>query len=376
MSDLSVHESRYRSGRRFLLRWLWLLFAAIVPSTGTGVLAQQPEARQAESTGSTSVACTSGTGEAESVEHKLCLGEHITGFGGYDFSGPCDVIAYLTDPREERAARGLLESHIKSVSSECSDQVSLNIRKGEYEFADLHRWGNQASELLLLDEETRIPGANGVMGPFIVDNRVTFFFDPEGLTDSEEAIAEANQALLTHGFDLEAFQLTSNPFLTRSLSWTLLGVSDPCVPVNPPLAVCFDVEGVQASLVDATPTEVLGMAQLQSAPDLVYAFTISWDISVSLEEYANAAIKELPAGPTSPSPSADNVEGYPAIRYDLEPAWAADPSPQPRMQMVLFIDTGSGIASIVGIPNKPGMSHEEIYAGAKRVARILRVQQD
>jgi len=373
---MTAHHYTHCSGRRSSLRWLLLFAAASVLGSGTDLLAQQPEGRQVRGTVATPIACTSDSGEAESVEQELCLGEHIHGFGGYDFVGPCEVIVYLTDPGGQGDARGLLERHVEANSPECNDGVSLEIRQGEYEFADLHRWGSQASELLLRDEETRIPGADNVMGPFVVDNRVTFFVDPESLTDSEETIAEAKQVLSAHGFDLEAFHLTSDPFLTRSLSWTLLGISDPCIPVNPPLSVCFDVEGVQASLVDATPTEVLGMAQLHSAPDLVYAFTISWDISVPLEEFANAAIKELPAGPTVPSPSADRVLGYPAIRYDLEPEWAADPSPQPRMQVVLFIDTGAGIASIVGMPKKPGLSQEEIYAGAKSVARILRVQQN
>jgi hypothetical protein len=344
----------------------------VVLNLGTGLLAQQYEARLSQAPASTPMPCTPDPGRHETIDEELCLSAQISGFGGYDFSGPCEVVAFLTNLGEEGVARALLESHIKAKSPECGGQVSLDIRKGEYEFVDLSRWGDEATQLLLRDEETRVPGADDVIGPFIVDNRVTFFMDPESLTNSEETINKVKQVLVTHGFSLEAFQLTSNPFLTRSLSWNLLGVRDPCVPLNPALAVCFDVQGVRASLVDATPTEVLGMARLSSRSDLVYVFTISWDISVSLEKYANSAIQELPSGFTLLNSSADNVDDYPAIRYDLEPSWTEGSSLEPIIQMVLFIDTGAGFASIAAMPNKSGISQEEIYSGAKRVARILR----
>ena len=147
--------------------------------------------------------------------------------------------------------------------------------------------------MLFGDEGIRIPGADDIVGPFVIDNRVTFFVDPESLTDSEDTISKINQILLAHGFNLEAFHLTDNPFKTRSLSWKLLGISDPCIPVNPPLSVCFNAQDVEASLVDATPTSVLGIAQLRSMPDPVYAFTVSWDFSDHLQENAPTQILEL-----------------------------------------------------------------------------------
>ena len=388
MIRLAIHDSRYRSGRRFPLRWLWLLVAAVGLGAGTAILAQQPESRQAQNAASAATPCAlgpSGTQTLEqyqSVEQQMCLGEHIPGFGGYNYVGPCEVIAYLINLEGADAAHGLLERHIKANSPDCGDRVSLNIRKGDCEFVDLHRLGNRASELLLRDEATRIPGADDVMGPMLVDNRVNFFVDPESLTDTEEVIARAEQVLLAHGFDLGAFQFTSNPFSSKSLSYYLLGVSDPCVPVNAPLFVCFDVQDVQARLVDGTSTMVMGAADLQSNPDLTYAFMISWDVSVSLEEYANALMQEEDAEWTMLNPKSVNVEGYSAIRYDLEPAPTADlpfdrrdfdPNYQDP-KMLLLIDTGSGIATIIGTPRKPEVSSEELYAGAESVARILRIR--
>lgn len=147
---------------------------------------------------------------------------------------------------------------------------------------------------------------------------------------------------------------------------------DSCIPLNATLSVCKDVQGVAVSLVDATPKAVLGIARLRSKPELFYVFHVAWDISASLEEYANAQMQEQVKGSPLPEPSAVRVEGFPAIRYDLKSASTAKSSAGPRI--MLFIDTGAGIATIVGHSKAAGMSSEDVYAGAQSVARILRVR--
>ncbi|MGQ7829866.1 hypothetical protein [Altererythrobacter sp. Z27] len=361
----------------------------ILLGTGSTGLAQQPHNRPSEPAVSAPLPCLPDPNAGEDSDQQACLSEHIAGFGGYNYLGPCEVAAYLLDPETSAEARDLLTRYIEAASQDCGERLSIDIRHGAYNYVDLHRWGSQAGELLTGDADSMIENADAFMGPFILDNRVTFFVDPESFmtpaTGPDAAIAAAKQALLAHGFDLEAFRFTSDPFSIRSLAWNFFGVSDPCVSVKPPLSVCTNIPDVQVSFVDASPTGVLGTARLRSGPGLSYIFIISWDAPVSLEEYAADFISEEDAGYALANPHRFALGEFPAIRFDLTPAREAESpveqgEPGPELftpKMILFIDTGAGIATFSDAPRMPGSPEatlEEIYSGAESVARILRIQ--
>lgn len=382
------------SRSRLLSQWLLLLITAVAMSSSAGLYAQQNENRQVQTTSSDSTSCALGPdGEQtlqqnQAVEQQMCLSEHIPGFGGYNFVGPCDAVAYLIDLEGADAARGLLTQHIEANSPNCENLVSVEIHKGDYEFADLLRLGSEASELLLRSERTRLPGFEGVNGPFFLDNRVTFYVDPEAYMDSHDepkaAVAQAGEALHAHGFDMQAFHITRNLFSSSSLSYYWAGIVDRCIPVNPPLKLCFDVQDVLAGSAFGSSTSYFIGVDLQTRPDLTYMVMISWDVPDSLEEYADILMREEGAEWILSNPIAADIAGFPSIRFDLEPLPAADlpfnrrdfdPGYQDPNLMVL-IDTGSGIATIIGTPRVPEATAEDLYSGAESVARILRIQQN
>lgn len=374
MSLKGKNKPEYGPVRRSLSRGLSAFIATVILVCGTGLLAQQPESEQIQAAASAPLPCIPGPAGPETAEQQLCLNGHIPGFGGYSFVGPCEVIVYLTDLGEVGAADNLLQRYVAANLPKCGSKLLLEIRKAKYSFADLYRWGGQARKLLLHDEETKIPDAGDVLGMFIVDNRVSFYLDPESLTDTKAIIAKANQVLRAHGFDPGAFRFSKDLFSSSLVSRNLLGISDPCVPLNSALSVCMNLQDVEVSLVDATPMSVLGSAKLRSRVDLFYVFQIAWDSSPSLEEYAEAQLQDLAAGSTLSNPVAVKVQGYPAIRYDLEPASAAGSSNLPPIKMILFVDTGAGLATIIGIPKKPDVSSEDLYVGAESVVRILQIR--
>lgn len=377
------------TGRGSAAAWLLCFVAIVQLGTATVGLAQQPHDRPNKPATSAPLPCLPDPNAAEDSDQQACLGGHIPGFGGYNYLGPCEVAAYLLDPEANADARDLLTRYIEAASQDCDERLSIDIRQGTYSYVDLHRWGSQASELLVGDADTMIENADAFMGPFILDNRVTFFVDPEAfmtpVPGHDEAIAAARQALLAHGFDLEAFRFTSDPFSSRSLAWNFFGVSDPCVSVNPPLSVCTNIPDVQVSFVDASPTGVLGTARLRSGPRLSYIFIISWDAPVSLDEYAADFMSEEDAGYALANPHHFTFGEFPALRFDLTPTKEAEsPSEQGepgpeffKQRMILFVDTGAGIATIGDAPRMPGspeVSLEQLYSGAESVARILRIR--
>ncbi|WAT16809.1 hypothetical protein OZN62_07595 [Aurantiacibacter sp. MUD11] len=371
-----------QAGHCALAARLLPLLGAILLGSGTGALAQPQDMRRAESPTSPQLPCQTEPGAAHSVERQLCLSEHIPGFGGYHHEGPCEVAAYLADPDEASAERELLRRYVEAASPDCGDDLTIEFRQSRYDLVDLHRWGDQASALLLSGEEQATGiDAYDVLGPLVLDNRVNFFFDPEALAGSDEAMAEARANLSDNGYDLDAFHISNDPFSTRALSWYLLGVADPCLPVNPPLAICMNDPQVQVSLVDGSPTGVLGTATLRSSPDLSYVFIISWEEQVSLRDYARRQEEDMEY--VLSNCARVGIGQFSGLRFDLEPAPAtqapaARSFENPALQsprMVLFVDTGAGMATIVGTPRASTVSQEDLYRGAESVARIFRVRQ-
>lgn len=148
------------------------------------------------------VPCTSGPRGAGSVEQQMCLAEHIPGFGGYYHAGPCRLMVYLTDSRSGDSARATLERWAKATLPKCRSRVSVDIREGEYEFTELYRWGSEATDLILFDKATKIPGAGGMSVPFI-ENRIGLHMD------TEETVAKVKEVLRDQGLPLEAFRFSS-----------------------------------------------------------------------------------------------------------------------------------------------------------------------
>lgn len=164
-------------------------------------------------------------------------------------------------------------------------------------------------------------------------------------------------------------------FLVATCTGSASENQDSCVELNSRLSVC-DVENVAVSFVDGTDTAVMGIARLGGSDGLKYVFHVSWDVESSLETYAKAhargTAQEAPSDFELQSPVTTVVEGFTAIRYDLLPSGGAGPSAQP--QLLLFIDTGAGIATIFsGTLNHSGVTLDDLYAGAKSAARILRI---
>lgn len=147
----------------------------------------------------------------------------------------------------------------------------------------------------------------------------------------------------------------------------------PCTPLNATLSVCNDIPGISVSLVDATPGAVLGIAKVSERDKLSYVFNIAWNTSVPLEQYAQSHAQGLASGYALQKPVSVTVEGKPAIRYDFAPlsGHAANTGPK----VALFIDTGAGLATFISSTGKPGITPEELYRGAVKAARILRIGQ-
>jgi len=318
-----------------------------------------------------------------SVEQQLCLSDHIRGFGGYNFDGPCQVTVYLALTEEPVILPDLLQQNIAAGSPDCGDDLNISIQPSDYNYAELNLWGEQAFALLEGQETKYGRLADAMHGPFILDNRITIFLDQESFlgtaTEAKESLAQSVTNLRANGFDLNAFRFTSDPFSSRALSWNFLGVSDPCVPLNPTLSVCMNDAQVQASLVDGTPNSVLGTARLRSRQDIFYTFIISWADDVTLKEYERRKREELEFELSHFTRL--TIGGFDALRFDSSALPAKDPRDDqsglnpdmPRPRMFLFVDTGAGIVTIVGVPRNAQVSQEDLYSGAESVVRILRI---
>lgn len=359
------------------------LWAAIIASAATSAFAKAPDPDQATSQPATVETCFAEATGFPSVDQQLCLGEHIPGFGGYDFEGPCLATVYLLSVEDDTTVPDFLRQNIAAASPDCGDDLVISIRTGDYNFADLQLWANQAMALLFADDPSQMPLSDALLGPFFLDNRITIFVDQEAFpgtaAQAEEDMAQAREKLRAAGFDLGAFRLTSDPFSSRALSWNLLGVSDPCVPVNPALAVCMDDARVQASIVDGTPTGVLGTAMLRSRQDIIYTFIVSWAEDMSLRDYARRQEEEMQY--VLSDCTALQLGEFAALRFDVTSnASVGSPDDQgirnpdlPQPRMVLFVETGAGIATIVGMPMNPEVPLQDLYSGAESVAGMFQI---
>lgn len=151
------------------------------------------------------VPCMSGEKGPGSVEQQNCLGEHIPGFGGYNYAtGGCTMVVHLTDLKQERAARAILVPFSKAMRPECGNRMSLDIRKGQYEFAELFHWSTKARHLLMRNKDTRIPGVRvrGMGIPFH-ENRISFS------VEKDDMLPRVKQVLRKHNIPVEAFRIGS-----------------------------------------------------------------------------------------------------------------------------------------------------------------------
>lgn len=360
-----------------------LLCAASAVGTTSDVRAQNPGREAAGSQVQAPPPCIAEATVFPSLEQQLCLGDHIRGFGGYNFDGPCQVTVYLPFTAEPVVLPDLLQKNIAAASPDCGDDLTISIQASDYSYAELNRWSEQAFEFLEGEEAMDRTFADAMLGPFVLDNRITVFLDLESFfgtaAQAEENVARFVEKLRAAGFDLNAFRITSDPFSSRSLSWNLLGVNEPCVPLNPTLSVCMNDPQVQASLVDGTPTGVLGTARLRSRQDIFYTFMISWGDDVTLTEYVRQQEDEMQFELSRST--ALTVGGFDALRFDISAMPTEDsrydqsnlkPDIQ-RPRMVLFVDTGSGIMTVVGLPTTFQVSQEDLYSGAESVAKIFRI---
>lgn len=389
---LASEEVVSDDARHFLIAWsyrlssffLTILLCAVIAAGATAkARAQDPGRDSATTSIEAPPPCIDEATFFPSVEQQLCLSDHIRGFGGYNFEGPCQATVYLSFPAKPIILPDLLQPNIAAASPECGDDLTISIQASDYSYAELNLWGEQAFGILEGEETMQRTIADAMLGPFVLDNRVTIFLDLESFfgpaAQAEENLAQFVAKLSSSGLDLNAFRITSDPFSSRALAWNLLGVSDPCVPLNSALAVCMNDAQVQASLVDGTPTGVLGTARLRSRQDIQYTFMISWADDVTLEEYACQQEKEMEFELSHST--ALTVGGFEALRFDiselptkdsLEDQSGLNPDlPKPRM--VLFVDTGAGIMTIVGMPMKPEVPLQDLYSGAERVAGIFRI---
>ena len=106
---------------------------------------------------------------------------------------------------------------------------------------------------------------------------------------------------------------------------------------------------------------------------------ISWGDDVTLMEYVRQQENEMEFELSNFT--ALTVGDLNALRFDVSALptkdsrdGQSDLNPDmPRPRMVLFVDTGVGIMTIVGMPMKPEVPLEEIYSGAESVAGIFRI---
>ena len=360
-----------------------LLCAASAVGTTSDVRAQNPGREAAGSQIQAPPPCIAEATVFPSLEQQLCLGDHIRGFGGYNFDGPCQATVYLPFTAEPVVLPDLLQQNIAAASPDCGDDLTISIQASDYSYAELNQWSEQAFEFLEGEEAMDRTFADAMLGPFVLDNRITVFLDLESFfgtaAQAEENVARFVEKLRAAGFDLNAFRITSDPFSSRSLSWNLLGVNEPCVPLNPTLSVCMNDPQVQASLVDGTPTGVLGTARLRSRQDIFYTFMISWGDDVTLTEYVRQQDDEMQFELSNST--ALTVGGFDALRFDFSALPTevsrddqSDLNPDmPRPRMVLFVDTGAGIVTIVGVPKNVQVSHEDLYSGVESIFRIFRI---
>ena len=165
-------------------------------------------------------------------------------------------------------------------------------------------------------------------------------------------------------------------FLVAACASGTVASRSSCVPLNPGLSVCDNVDGVRVSFVDATPTAVLGIARLTQRPDFLYVFHVSWAKERPLAAYARRqardAAREAGPGLEIIGPVPDEIEGMPAVRYDLKPSGVSGPSSEARV--IVVVDTGAGLALFNGSSTGAAATREALYSGAKTVVKILDVR--
>ncbi len=149
------------------------------------------------------ILCMSSEKGQGSSKQQKCLEEHIPGYGGYYGIGNCETVVYLTDLKHEEKTRTILLPILKHMNPGCRATMSLDIRKGQYTFSELRRWGGKASFLFLRDEDTRIPNVSGPSGAPYFDNRISWY------VKHDDMIPQIKQLLLEHNITLEAFNFRS-----------------------------------------------------------------------------------------------------------------------------------------------------------------------
>lgn len=153
-----------------------------------------------------------------SIEQQNCLGEHIKGFGGYYYTSSCTMVVYLTNLKKEQEARTILEPFSKAMSPECGNRMSLEIRKGQFEFSDLLKW-SKASEILTFGKNTKVPGVHAGRSIPFFDNRAHISVDKDYL------IPIVKQFLREHNIPIEAFNITSKESELKAKSKQLAAFS-------------------------------------------------------------------------------------------------------------------------------------------------------
>lgn len=142
------------------------------------------------------VPCMTGETGPGSLKQQNCIAEHIPGFGGWHPESRCTLIAYLTDHAQEEAARAILEPFFKEMRPDCGNRVSLIIKKGQYEFAELRRWTDMAS--------LHLPHGLATIhrSPFS-ENRIGLF------VEKDDMIPRVKQVLREQDIPVEAFDISS-----------------------------------------------------------------------------------------------------------------------------------------------------------------------
>jgi hypothetical protein len=113
------------------------------------------------------------------------------------------MVAYLTDLEHEKALRAILLPISENLRPNCGNRMSLDIRKGQYGFSELHLWASRASTLLKFNEDTKIPGVYGTVGVPYFENRISC------PVEKDDMIPQVKQVLREHNITLEAFHFTS-----------------------------------------------------------------------------------------------------------------------------------------------------------------------